>query len=113
MLQPAADKANAYGRQIVAITTETKNEFEKLLAETTADAQNLFTTMVDTAARNAPAGSENGIALWKSAVATANGGYEVLQKAAQQATDLAGANYTAVSASVAEATPATAKSRRG
>ena len=57
-----------------------------------------------------PAGSENVVALWKSAVATANNAFESVQKAAQQAADVAEANYSAATgvATKAKAKRATA-----
>lgn len=111
-IQPAAEKANAYGQQVAAIMAETKTEFEKLFAQTTADAQSAFSSSFEAASKNAPAGSENGMALWTSAVAAANNGYEALQKAAKQATDVAQANYTALTDSATKATQSSSKSRR-
>ena len=52
--------------------------------------------VVDTAVKNAPAGTENAVALVKSAVAAANNAYESVQKAAKQAADVAEANFQAM-----------------
>ena len=112
-LQPAAEKAAAYGRQVYEIATSTKADFDKVAAETAAGAQSSFIAAFDAATKNAPAGTENGVALWKSAVATANNAIESLQKAAKQATDVAEANYTAVTAQAVKATQAPSKSKRG
>jgi phasin family protein len=94
-LQPSAEKAAAYGRQVYDIVTATKAEFEKVATESAAGAQGYFTSAFDAASKSAPAGSENVIALWKSAVATASNAFESVQKAAQQAADVAEANYSA------------------
>jgi hypothetical protein len=64
---------------------------------------------VDAASKNAPEGTGSGVALFKSAIATANNAFDSLQKATRQATDAAEANFTAVSTSVTKA----AKAKRG
>jgi phasin family protein len=109
LLQPAAEKAAAYSRHLYDIAAATTAEVNKVAEETAADAQKKFMGLVDTAVKNAPAGSENAVALVKSAVAAANNAYESIQKATKQATDVAEANFQAVSSSVVKAAP---KARR-
>jgi len=103
-LQPSADKAAAYGRQVYDIIAATKAEFEKAAAQSTAGAQDFVSASIEALSKSAPAGSENGIALWKSAIATANNAFEGMTKAAQQATEVAEANYTAATGAVTKAT---------
>jgi phasin family protein len=105
-VQPAASKASEYATQVAAIMTETKTELDKVIAKSAAEAQSAFSTLIEAALKNAPAGSADGVALWKSAVEAANNGYETLQKAAKQATDVAQANYTAASNTVTKVTKA-------
>jgi len=105
-LQPVAEKAAAYGRQVVEIVSNTKAEFEKVATEQAAGVQNSFLAAVDGLAKNAPEGAANGIALLKSSFAAANNAFDSLQKATKQATDVAEANYTAVADSVVKATKA-------
>lgn len=107
-IQPFAGKASDYAKQVTAIMTETKTEMDEVLSESAAQAKGAFAAMVETAMKNAPAGSAEGMALWKTAVEGATNGYEAMQKAAKQATDVAQANYAAESNSVTKA----AKSRR-
>jgi phasin family protein len=109
LLQPAAEKAAAYSRHLYDIAAATSAEVGKVAEETAADAQKKFMAVVDTAVKNAPAGSENAVALVKSAVAAANNAYESVQKAAKQAADVAEANFQAVTSSAVKATP---KARR-
>jgi cell division ATPase FtsA len=59
--------------------------------------------MVDTAAKNAPAGSETAVAILKSSVAAANNAYESVQKAVKQATEVAEANFDVVANTTANA----------
>ena len=67
--------------------------------------------MVDTAAKNAPAGSESAVAIMKSSVAAANNALESVQKAVKQATEMAEANFNAVAATATTATKQAAKKR--
>jgi len=108
-LQPSAEKASAYGRQVAEIAATMKSEIDKVVSASAASTQGSFIELFDAAAKNAPSGSESGIALWKSAVATANNAFESLQKAAQQATDVAEANYAAVTKQAVKSTPSKAK----
>ncbi len=112
LLQPAAEKAVAYSRHVYDIAAATTADVGKVAEETAADAQKKFMAVVDTAVKNAPAGSENAVALVKSAVAAANNAYETVQKAAKQAADVAEANFQAVTSTAVKATQTTAKVRR-
>jgi hypothetical protein len=58
---------------------------------------------VDSAAKNAPAGSETAVAVFKSAVAAGTNALESVQKAVKQASDVAEANFNAVSTSALNA----------
>jgi phasin family protein len=96
LLQPAAEKAAAYTRHLYDIATATNAEVSKVAEQTAAEAQQKFMAVVDTAVKNAPAGTENAVALVKSAVAAANNAYESVHKAAKQAAEVAEANFQAV-----------------
>ena len=69
-------------------------------------------SLVDTNLKNAPAGTENAVALVKSAVAAANNAYESVQKAAKQAADVAEANLQAMTTTAVKATQAAGKTKR-
>ena len=112
LLQPVAEKAAAYSRHLYDIATSTSAEVGKVAEATTADAQKQFMTLVDTAVKNAPAGSENVVALVKSAVAAANNAFDGVQKAAKQATDVAEANFQAISATAVKASQAAKVTKR-
>ena len=112
LLQPAAEKAAAYSRHLYEIAAATNAELTKVAEATAADTQKKFTALVDTAVKNAPAGTENAVALVKSAVAAANNAYETVQKAAKQATDIAEANFQAVTSTAVKATQAATKARK-
>lgn len=103
LLQPLAEKAAAYSRHLYDIASNTGGDFGKAYEEHAAEAQRKFLSLVDTASRNAPAGSETAVAVLKSAVAAANTAYDSVQKAVKQATEVAEANYNAVASSATSA----------
>ena len=104
LLQPAAEKAAAYSRHLYDIMAGAGAEFTKTAEAQMADSQKKVLAMVDTAVKNAPAGTESAVALVKSAVAVANNAYESAHKAAKQATEVAEANFAAVTATAVSAT---------
>ncbi|MEY4675546.1 MAG: hypothetical protein RLZZ470_53, partial [Pseudomonadota bacterium] len=74
------------------------------------EAQKAVAGFVDTAAKNAPAGSETAVAMIKSAMAASQTALESVQKAVKQATEAAEANLHAVAQStVVTAKPAARK----
>ena len=113
LLQPAAEKAAAYSRHVYDIAASTNAEVTKVAEAQVAEAQKKFTSFVDTAVKNAPAGTENAVTLVKSALAAANNAYESVHKAAKQAADVAEANFQAITTSAVKASQqATAKAKR-
>ncbi len=106
LMQPAAEKAAAYSRYLYEIAASTGAEVTRVAEATSADAQAKFMSMVDTAVKNAPAGTENAVALVKSAVAAANNAIETVQKATKQAAEVADANFQAMSSTAVRATKA-------
>lgn len=112
LLQPSAEKAAAYSRHVYDIAAETNAEVTKAVEAQVADAQKKFIGLVDSASKNAPAGSENAVALMRSAVAAANNALESVQKAAKQAAEVAEANFQAVTSTAVKATQGAAKGKR-
>ena len=112
LLQPSAEKAAAYSRHLYDIATATNAEVAKVAEAQFADVQTMFNSVVDNAAKNAPAGTENAVALVKFAVAAANNAIENIQKAAKQATEVAEANFQAVTNTAVKASQTGARSKR-
>ena len=103
LFQPLAEKTAAYSRHLYDIATGTSTEFTKAFEAQTTEARKSFAALVDSTAKNAPAGSETAVAVMKSAVTAANSAFESVQKAVKQASDMAEANFTAVSESATQA----------
>lgn len=104
--QPLAEKTAAYNRHLYNIATSTNAEISKTLEGKTAEIQQGFNNLLESTAKNAPAGSETAVAVVKSAVSAANSAFESVQKAVKQASDLAEANLQAVSATASNAATA-------
>jgi len=101
LFQPLAERTAAYSRHLYDIASGTGSEFTKAFEAQSASAQKQFATLVDSAAQNAPAGSEQAVAMMKGAVTAANAAFESVQKAVKQATELAESNLTAVAQTAA------------
>ena len=112
LFQPLAEKTAAYNRHLYDISTATGAEFTKAVEGQFADVQKKFLAVVDNAAKNAPAGSETAVAVFKSAVAAGNNALESVQKAVKQATDVAEANFNAVANTAVNAAKTTTKAKR-
>ncbi|MBP8175165.1 MAG: phasin family protein [Sphaerotilus sp.] len=95
-LQPAAEKATAYGRQVYEIASSTQADISKLLEAQAAGAQEKFQGFVEAAMKNAPAGSENAVAMMKQAMSATSAAVESAQKAAKQAVSSAEANIQSI-----------------
>jgi len=113
LLQPAAEKAAAYSRHVYDIAAATNAEVTKIAEAQFASAQSNFVEVVDGAVKNAPAGTESAAALMKSAISAASNALETVQKATKQASEVAEANFQALTSSAVKATQATTpKARR-
>lgn len=111
LMQPLAEKTAAYNRHLYDIATGSTAEFTRAFEEQAGETQKKFMGLVDTAAKNAPAGSETAVAVMKSAVAAANNALESVQKAVKQATEVAESNFNAVATNAVNATKTAAKKR--
>jgi phasin family protein len=112
LLQPAAEKAAAYSRHVYDILAGANAEVTKVAEAQMAESQKSVMSMVDSAVKNAPAGTENAVALVKSAVAAANNAYESVNKAAKQASEVVEANFQALSTSAVKATQTATKAAK-
>ncbi len=112
LFQPLAEKTASYSRHLYEIASASGAEFGKTFEAQSADVQKKFLSVVDNAAKNAPAGSETAVAVFKSALAAGNNALESVQKAVKQATEVAEANFNAVASTAVNATKTTARAKR-
>jgi phasin family protein len=112
LFQPLAEKAASYSRQLYDIASGISAQFGQALESKVADTQSKIASLVDTAAKNAPAGSETAVAVLKSSVAAANNAFESVQKAVKQASEVAQANFNAVANTAANTAKSAAQGVR-
>lgn len=112
LFQPLAEKTASYSRHLYDIATGTGSEFGKAFEAQASDMQAKFMSVVDNAAKNAPAGSETAVAVFKSALAAGNNALESVQKAVKQATDVAEANFNAVTDTATKAVKSASRAKR-
>ena len=92
--QPIAEKTQAYVRHLATIATEVNSEFTKAAEAQIAETSRKALELVEELTKNAPAGSENAVALIKSAIGNASAGFEQLNKSAKQAAETIEANLS-------------------
>ena len=110
--QPTAAKAIAYGRHLAGIATSTQAEFTRAAEEQIAETGRKMSALVDDVSKNAPAGSENVIAIVKSAIGNANAGYEQFSKTTKQAVEVMEANMNSAVNQFTQAAEKTASRAR-
>ena len=96
LAQPAVEKAVAYGRSVVEITTQTQQELAKMVEAQFGAFQQSMAGMIDLAAKSAPAGSEGAVAAIQNAIAAANSAFGNMNAVAKQFSDAAQANIAAM-----------------
>ncbi len=96
LAQPSIEKATAYAKSVYDVTTATQAEFGKLVEEQIAEFNKQVVTTLDKMVKTAPAGSEVGIAAFKSGIAAVNSAYDNMSKVAKQFSDATQSNIEAV-----------------
>jgi len=99
-LQPTADKLASYAKHCYEIASETSAELARVVEKQVADGNKQLFSVLDTMARNAPAGSEGVVTLVKSAVSAANTAFDQVSRATKQVVEMAEANVAAASKTV-------------
>ena len=95
LAQPAVEKAVAYSRSVVEISTQTQQELAKMVEAQFGEFQKPISNMVELAAKSAPAGSEGAVAAVQNAIAAANSAFGNMNAVAKQFTDAAQKNFAA------------------
>jgi phasin family protein len=97
---PAIEKAMAYSKSVYEVASETNAELSKVAEKRVAEWNENFSSLLDKAVKNAPAGSDVAVAAVKSMIAAANSAYDNMTKVAKQATEIAEANVAAATETV-------------
>ena len=97
MVQPMAEKSASYLRQMYEILSRTNVEIGKLAEGQMKEVQQTFTSMLDAAMKNAPAGTEAATAMFRNAVDASQSAIASAQNAARQAMTTTEQNAVAMS----------------
>jgi phasin family protein len=109
LVQPLLEKSVAYARSVYEIASQGQEELAKVLESQLAELNKNVSSVLDKAAKSAPAGSDVAVAAVKSAIAAANSAYDNFSKAVKQATEIAEANVAAATNATVKAVSTTSK----
>ncbi|MFZ4534831.1 phasin family protein [Propionivibrio sp.] len=95
--QPVVEQVVAYSRSLYEISAHSKEDISKLLESQFSDFQQQVSSLIATAAKNAPVGSDVAVAAVKSALEAANSSFGNMRNMVKQATEIAEANIVKAS----------------
>jgi phasin family protein len=102
-MQPLAEKVLSYSRHAYEIAAGAQAELAKTAEAQVSETHKKMMDLAETAAKNAPAGSETAVAMIKSAMNAANNAYDSVQKVTKQAAEAVEANINAVTSTALKA----------
>jgi phasin family protein len=111
--KPAAAKAIAYNLHLAAIAAATQAEIARAAEEQIAETDRKVSALVDEVAKSAPAGSENVMAVMKSAIGNASAGYEHFSKTTKLAVEVMETNLSTAANRFSQAAEPTASATAG
>lgn len=85
--QPNLEKASSYARYVSEIYSESQLAVAKAIETQVSEASRAAAAVLDQLSKNAPAGSEDAMALMKSMMGNGNAFYEQITKVVKQTTD--------------------------
>jgi len=95
MVEPGAEKALDYSRNLYEIATETQKQISAIFEHQTAELNKNFASALDKATKSAPAGSDVFVAGMKAAMTATNAAVDNMTKAAKQMSTMAEAGVKA------------------
>lgn len=93
LAQPAMHKFVGYGSNLFSIVSSASAEVRRVIENQIADGNSRAAQFIDFATRNAPAGSEPMVSMFKNALAAYNSAYDSLSSATKQAFNVAESNF--------------------
>ena len=100
---PMAEKMQSYSRQVWDIVSATQAEFARITQTQYKAYTDRTQTLFADVAKRAPAGSETGIAAWKSVIELTNTLYETARQSSEQAVQVANTNFDAAAVAASKA----------
>jgi len=106
--QPTAEKLLAYSRHLASIASSAQSEFTSAAESQIAESNRKVQALFEEVSKNAPAGSEQLVSFFKTAITNANSGYEQLSQSTKQAVEALEANLNNTVTQISQVTkPAT------
>ena len=109
LFQPAVDRTSAYSRELYEIAAQANAEFSKATEDNVVQARQQVLALIEGAMKNAPAGSENVVNLFKTGLLAANQAFDGVQNLAKKANEVVDANLSTFAAKATKAAPVKAK----
>ncbi len=103
LLKPLADKSAAYAQHVQSIISESGADLAKVVEAKTAQAQQSFAGVVETLAKNAPAGTETAVAAFKNALTAGQDAVDSAQSSAKKAAATVQSNFAAANSQITDA----------
>ena len=103
VVQPNFEKATAYAKEVYDVASVTQADLSKVVEEQVGEFNKQVVAALDQFVKNAPAGSEAGIAAMKSTLAAVNSGFDNFTKVAKQFGDATQNNMEVVANQTIEA----------
>ncbi|MFZ6692538.1 phasin family protein [Undibacterium sp. SXout20W] len=111
--QPTAEKLLAYSRHLASIASNAQSEFTSAAESQIAESNRKVQALFEEVAKNAPAGSEQFVSFFKTAITNANTGYEQFTQNTKQAVEALEANLNNTVTQISQAAkPATRASSK-
>jgi phasin family protein len=107
--KPSVQQLVNYTRGLMAIANGVSTEISKVVQRQVAESNRRVAELLDYAARNAPAGSEQSLSLLRGALTAGNTAFETMTKVSKQTADWTEANLTAAAKAAGNAAGSTAK----
>jgi phasin family protein len=109
LVKPAGEKVAAYAQHLQKIVTDANAEFTKTAQANLAEVQKGFTSLIEGATKNAPAGTESATAFFNQALSASQAAFKTVQASTQQAIDTAQSNFAAATSQVVDAVKKSSK----
>lgn len=101
--RPTTEKALAYSHHLANIASNAQAEFTKLAEAQIAETNREVLSLIKEVTKNMPAGSENVVAMIKTAIGNTNAGYEQLTKTTKQVAETLETNISTAASKFSEA----------
>lgn len=110
--QPQAEVVMTYGRHLASIASDTQIELTKAAETQMTENSHKMASMFDEFSKMAPAGSENAVAMLRSAIDNANSGYSQLTKTTKMAVEAMETNMNAAASQMTQAAKSSGRSKK-